>query len=286
MKPYSRLEKDFLGNERMVFYDENGQMTGMAEVMREADGTLRVMGTIPVDPASPNSPDPKSRNGAESAGSSVSGFHPGAGATSQKQFDPASEQLAKGRGQVNKLLSESKSESESRDGFKPGTVALIGLAAFLFAGGLAYFGIASFSRPLPAPTSGLVTDGPQIQSSSASPSVDPGLNAPAPSQNNNSSIPGESVPDSALDPRSEQRNDPSRKWIEGGGRPRRTPIVEPEPSDPDITVQSPDSEKTNKTKKEKPKANPDDPVDLGRDDGSGTGGSTSDGGSPPPSTDN
>lgn len=39
---YSRLEKDFLGNERMVHYDGNGNMLGASDVIREPDGTIRV----------------------------------------------------------------------------------------------------------------------------------------------------------------------------------------------------------------------------------------------------
>lgn len=39
---YSRLEKDFLGNERMVHYDGSGNMIGASDVVREPDGTLRV----------------------------------------------------------------------------------------------------------------------------------------------------------------------------------------------------------------------------------------------------
>ena len=39
---YSRLEKDFLGNERMVHYDGSGNMLGASDVIRELDGTIRV----------------------------------------------------------------------------------------------------------------------------------------------------------------------------------------------------------------------------------------------------
>ena len=39
---YSRLEKDFLGNERMVHYDASGNMLGASDVIREPDGTIRV----------------------------------------------------------------------------------------------------------------------------------------------------------------------------------------------------------------------------------------------------
>ena len=39
---YSRLEKDFLGNERMVHYDASGNMLGASDVQREADGTIRI----------------------------------------------------------------------------------------------------------------------------------------------------------------------------------------------------------------------------------------------------
>ncbi len=41
---YSRLEKDFLGNERMVHYDASGNMLGASDVIREPDGTIRVSG--------------------------------------------------------------------------------------------------------------------------------------------------------------------------------------------------------------------------------------------------
>ena len=39
---YSRIEKDFLGNERMVHYDASGNMLGASDVIREPDGTIRV----------------------------------------------------------------------------------------------------------------------------------------------------------------------------------------------------------------------------------------------------
>lgn len=39
---YSRLEKDFLGNERMVHYDAAGNMLGASDVIREEDGTIRI----------------------------------------------------------------------------------------------------------------------------------------------------------------------------------------------------------------------------------------------------
>jgi hypothetical protein len=39
---YSRIEKDFLGNERMVHYDASGNMLGASDVIREADGTIRI----------------------------------------------------------------------------------------------------------------------------------------------------------------------------------------------------------------------------------------------------
>ncbi len=39
---YSRLEKDFLGNERMVHYDGSGNMLGASDVIREPDGTIRI----------------------------------------------------------------------------------------------------------------------------------------------------------------------------------------------------------------------------------------------------
>ncbi len=45
---YSRLEKDFLGNERMVHYDGSGNMIGASDVVREPDGTIR----IPNEPGS------------------------------------------------------------------------------------------------------------------------------------------------------------------------------------------------------------------------------------------
>jgi hypothetical protein len=39
---YSRIEKDFLGNERMVHYDAEGNMLGASDVIREEDGTIRI----------------------------------------------------------------------------------------------------------------------------------------------------------------------------------------------------------------------------------------------------
>lgn len=39
---YSRIEKDFLGNERMVHYDGSGNMLGASDVVREPDGTIRI----------------------------------------------------------------------------------------------------------------------------------------------------------------------------------------------------------------------------------------------------
>lgn len=39
---YSRIEKDFLGNERMVHYDGSGNMIGASDVVRESDGTIRI----------------------------------------------------------------------------------------------------------------------------------------------------------------------------------------------------------------------------------------------------
>ena len=40
---YSRIEKDFLGNERMVHYDASGNMLGASDVIREPDGTMRIL---------------------------------------------------------------------------------------------------------------------------------------------------------------------------------------------------------------------------------------------------
>ncbi len=40
---YSRIEKDFLGNERMVQYDASGNMLGASDVIREPDGTMRIL---------------------------------------------------------------------------------------------------------------------------------------------------------------------------------------------------------------------------------------------------
>jgi hypothetical protein len=71
---YSRLEKDFLGNERMVHYDAAGNMLGASDVIREADGTMRVSNDpVPLQPTNdlppveavvptpkPASPDPVS----------------------------------------------------------------------------------------------------------------------------------------------------------------------------------------------------------------------------------
>ncbi|HLO97919.1 MAG TPA: hypothetical protein VK171_04925 [Fimbriimonas sp.] len=44
MSAYSRLEKDFLGIEKMVHYDAEGNKTGVQDVVREEDGTIRVVG--------------------------------------------------------------------------------------------------------------------------------------------------------------------------------------------------------------------------------------------------
>jgi type IV secretory pathway VirB10-like protein len=52
---YSRLEKDFLGNERMVHYNPHGEVLGFSDVTREEDGTLRVG---PIQVASEPNPDP------------------------------------------------------------------------------------------------------------------------------------------------------------------------------------------------------------------------------------
>lgn len=49
---YSRLEKDFLGIERMVHYNAEGVKIGTQDIVREDDGTLRVVGEIvPVNEA-------------------------------------------------------------------------------------------------------------------------------------------------------------------------------------------------------------------------------------------
>ena len=48
---YSRVEKDFLGNERMVHYDASGNMLGASDIIREPDGTIRVSNdTVSVNP--------------------------------------------------------------------------------------------------------------------------------------------------------------------------------------------------------------------------------------------
>lgn len=56
MSAYSRLEKDFLGIERMVHYDALGNKTGVQEVVREDDGTIRVVGEITTVIESPAEP--------------------------------------------------------------------------------------------------------------------------------------------------------------------------------------------------------------------------------------
>ena len=63
---YSRLEKDFLGNERMVHYDASGNMLGASDVQREPDGTIRIsndQGPLTVEPDLPRveaiAPEPK-----------------------------------------------------------------------------------------------------------------------------------------------------------------------------------------------------------------------------------
>jgi hypothetical protein len=50
---YSRLERDFLGNERMVHYDASGNMLGASDVIREPDGTIRITNE-PVSATEPN----------------------------------------------------------------------------------------------------------------------------------------------------------------------------------------------------------------------------------------
>jgi hypothetical protein len=57
---YSRIEKDFLGNERMVHYDANGSMLGFSEILREPDGSIRVLGAHPnAKPVSAEQPSPE-----------------------------------------------------------------------------------------------------------------------------------------------------------------------------------------------------------------------------------
>jgi hypothetical protein len=54
---YSRLEKDFLGNERMVHYDASGNMLGASDVIREPDGTIRISNDqSPLTPESDSPP--------------------------------------------------------------------------------------------------------------------------------------------------------------------------------------------------------------------------------------
>jgi hypothetical protein len=48
---FSRIEKDFLGNERMVHYDADGNITGASELVRESDGSFKVGVPISVDHA-------------------------------------------------------------------------------------------------------------------------------------------------------------------------------------------------------------------------------------------
>lgn len=59
---YSRLEKDFLGNERMVHYDGSGNMLGASDVVREPDGTIRVtnepISPVEVEVVEPKKPEP------------------------------------------------------------------------------------------------------------------------------------------------------------------------------------------------------------------------------------
>ena len=60
---YSRIEKDFIGNERMVNYDAQGNIVSISEVVRESDGTLRVLPAVPTNISSaPDSQIPKPHN--------------------------------------------------------------------------------------------------------------------------------------------------------------------------------------------------------------------------------
>jgi hypothetical protein len=44
---YSRLERDFLGNEKLVHYDGDGKMISASQVTREADGSMKIVGDVP-----------------------------------------------------------------------------------------------------------------------------------------------------------------------------------------------------------------------------------------------
>ena len=46
---YSKLEKDFLGNERMVHYNASGVAISASKVERAEDGSMTVGEPVPVD---------------------------------------------------------------------------------------------------------------------------------------------------------------------------------------------------------------------------------------------
>lgn len=277
MKSYSRLEKDFLGNERMVHYDEKGVVVGASEVVREEDGTLRVLDSVPVAPAETVTP------ALSNMGNSVSTV---ASETPQaKTFRQQMQKLEETAPGASPFGSSFAAGRSSHANGRPVILFLLMLIAFLLTFAAGTF-LINARKPVVLPPNfgegGTATpqDSPFRNPAQVDPPVQPPSN-PYPGDNPYDSPVPSDIDRDMTDP---ERRQNGRPWIEGA--PNRS-------SNEPAGDERSGSTKSSKVKPKpegsvSPKKNPDDPIDLGRDDGGNdnsgndTAGSSGGGAVPPP----
>jgi hypothetical protein len=247
---YSKLEKDFLGNERMVHYDANGKMTGASEVIRDADGSFRVGVPISADHISAPSSTPSSVG------------HLG---TSQHQ---ATVDLPKvSSDPTNPLQDDMANKNSSHKSFSNGNIATYGIVAFIGTALLTLL-VATMMRGRGSESTGTGVAVPQVENRIQTPSETPPNPAEDPTPGQDAPIFEDRRPDDPTEHRGE-RNNPLRDNQE---EPRPDGITVPEtqtdPRASDVPRQDlPRRKKEDPPKKNDPQKENGDPVDLRGDEG-------------------
>ena len=226
---YSRLEKDFLGIERMVHYDAAGNMTGTSEVFLEADGSRRISNevhavSVPTEEAAAFTPPVASKPVVEPNVASAAASGP---------------------------------KPEYREGYSVPTVVSFGLAAFV---GAAVIGLVVITamRSGSNRDSSVQSYTPPIQNQNST-LPEQRYTPPAPPSNNDNPY------DSPVDPDQTRPGDPDRPRIDGPAPviEPSDPALNPNGDQPQGEVKpSTEPEKP----KVDPKPSSTDPIDL-RGDG-------------------
>jgi hypothetical protein len=247
---YSRLEKDFIGNERMVNYDAQGNLVSISEVVREPDGTLRVLPAVPTTIASsPDSqiPTPQSAPNVESINSKTQSSQNGYPRSMIYAICIATCIIS---GLITTLIIKNN-ESEK--------VQIVNVPA---EPSTPQSSLADPNQLNPEPNPGPQDSPPNQQESPDAP-----VNSPAPPFPDPMSPPADgpaSTESGPNGPRPTVENPPTN---ESGDLPTTAPQDSTKP--PKEPANNSTSSKPLKKKEapQKPKPKPTDPVDLGRDDG-------------------